>query len=152
MNSLKSKILGFKKKWILFTIIEIVCIVVPFLVICVFNRKEYFQTKENALSLGFGFVVGIIVIVLTAVPKLPKLHGLGWYIAAVILVWCFKMMTSDLVLIITTSFVGYVISLFFSHYAKKNKELFKAYKDAIANKEVQTSNEKIELDSSGKIK
>jgi len=118
----------------------------------VFNRKEYFQTKENALSLGLGFIIGLIVIIITAVPKIPKLHGLGWYITAVLLVWCFKMVTSDLVLIITTSFVGYVISLFFGSYAKKNKELFKKYKDAIANKEVQNSDEKLELDASGKIK
>ncbi len=152
MDRLKSKILSFKKKWIVYTIIETICIILPFLIICIFNRKEYFQTKENALSLGIGFIIGLIVIIFTAVPKLPKLNGIGWYIVAVLLVWCFRMLVSDLCIIITTSFAGYVISLFFAYYARKNKNLFNQYKSALINKEVLNSEENIELDPSGKIK
>lgn len=149
--SLKHKILNFKKKWFWYTFFEFFCIVAPFLTICVFKHEEYFSTKTSVVSCSAGFVLGFIVVLFTAIPNLPKLKTMGWYIVAVVLSWLFKSMISDFLLIISVSFAGYCFSLVFKSLASKYKNLYKAYKAGIVNKEVATSIEELKINERGKL-
>ena len=149
--SLKQKILSFKKKWFWYTFFEFFCVVAPFLTICIFNHDKYFATKTSVVSCSAGFIIGFIVVLFTAVEKLPKLKAMGWYIVAVVLSWLFKTMISDFLLIISVSFAGYCLSLVFKTFSNKYKNLYKAYKAGIVNKEVATSIEELKINERGKL-
>lgn len=112
----------------------------------------FLSTAVSKTSFKAGFIIAVIVLVFTAIPKLPKFNGLAWYIVVVLLVWLFKMLLGDLVLIVTTSFVGYVVSLIFKYYTNKNRKFFEQYWNAILNKEVYESKEEITLNSRGGVK
>ena len=153
---MENKLKSFKNRYWLFSIIMYVLIVLPFIIICIVNQDEYFQTKDDSISFGIGCVVGFILILLAIGGKvkfLAKQSGLGWYMVITLLIWLFGAVLEDLELIITTSFIGFVIgTLVFGTLANKYKKLIEQYKQALINREVMYSTDKLIVDEKGKVK
>lgn len=150
-QSFKNKILTCKRRWWLYETLRPLSLILPFLVLCIINHKEYFVTSDAKWSCSIGFIVVTVVAVLSTVPKLPKINKYIFGLIAVIVVWLFKTVVHDLMYIVTIEYVGFILYGFFTKKAKEYHLAYDDYIKALRNREVMESGEKITVNERGKL-
>ena len=149
--TLKSKVLKCKKRWWLYETLRPLALIIPFLVLCIINHKEYFVTSDDKWSCGVGFVIIAVVTIFSTVPKFPKVNKYLFGLIGVVVVWLFKTVVHDLVWITTLEYVGFLLYSFFTNMANKYHKAYDDYILAIRNREVMNSKENIKVNEKGKL-
>lgn len=140
----------FKNKYILFLILQFVTLILPFAVLFIVKRKEYF-TKANGIDLSAGLILSLILLVLILSKKTKILKGAGGYVAITLLAFLFRTIINDLVLILSVGLVGVLVSQIFTMFTNKYKKICDAFKKAVINKETLNSEETLALNAFGHI-
>lgn len=120
-----------RSKKIIYTLLQYLCLFLPYVIILIVNHEKYF-TEKNTISMGIGCVVCIIVATIVACKKIQLLKGLGGFVVLILISALMKPIINDLTLIGIYGAVGYVVSLIFESLAKHEQK----YLDAYITKEV----------------
>ena len=130
-----------QKKKIIYSIIQYVLLFLPYVILLIWKRDEYF-TQKNAVSMSIGCALCIAVGALVAAKKVKLLKGVGGFVAIILISWLMDSILNDLTLIGIVGLAGYLPSLFFEHLVNKENK----YLDAYITKEVMDEKVEVEVD------
>ena len=130
-----------QKKKVIYSIIQYVLLFIPYVIILIWKRDEYFNST-NVVSMSFGCALCIAVAALIASKKIKLLKGIGGFVAVILISWLMDSILDDLTLIGLFGLGGYLPSLYFEHLGKREQK----YLDAYITKEVMEEKVEVEVD------